>query len=177
MTTRRNLVVLIFDDVELLDFCGPIEVFSVASRWVDCQTLDELRYSNKVAFEILGYAKMLNEIRRYAKTLSEIQKRLGHLVQLRRSAQTADALRRYGEAMNELLEVARTLGGIEPPPSYRGWEGPPRYRWSKMHRGVRLRVTCEQLGLLKEHWNAQDSHHAWLNWLQKAMCVVNRPPT
>ena len=28
----RNLAVLIFDDVEVLDFCGPFEVFMVASR-------------------------------------------------------------------------------------------------------------------------------------------------
>lgn len=28
----RNVAVLIFDDVEVLDFCGPFEVFSVAAR-------------------------------------------------------------------------------------------------------------------------------------------------
>jgi hypothetical protein len=26
------------------------------------------------------------------------------------------------------------------------WEGHPNYRWYKMHKGVRYRVTCEQLG-------------------------------
>jgi transcriptional regulator GlxA family with amidase domain len=31
----RSLAILIFDDVEVLDFCGPFEVFSVASRFVD----------------------------------------------------------------------------------------------------------------------------------------------
>lgn len=31
----RDLAILIFDDVEVLDFCGPFEVFSVASRLVD----------------------------------------------------------------------------------------------------------------------------------------------
>ena len=31
----RNLAILIFDDVEVLDFCGPFEVFSVASRFTD----------------------------------------------------------------------------------------------------------------------------------------------
>ncbi len=37
MTTHatRNLAILIFDDVEVLDFCGPFEVFSVASPLVD----------------------------------------------------------------------------------------------------------------------------------------------
>ena len=29
---QRNVAVLIFDDVEVLDFCGPFEVFSVAGR-------------------------------------------------------------------------------------------------------------------------------------------------
>lgn len=29
----RKVAVLIFDDVEVLDFCGPFEVFSVADRW------------------------------------------------------------------------------------------------------------------------------------------------
>ena len=28
----RNLAILLFDDVEVLDFCGPLEVFSVAAR-------------------------------------------------------------------------------------------------------------------------------------------------
>jgi transcriptional regulator GlxA family with amidase domain len=31
----RNLVILIFPDVEVLDFCGPFEVFSVANRFVE----------------------------------------------------------------------------------------------------------------------------------------------
>ena len=29
----KKVAVLIFDDVEVLDFCGPFEVFSVAGRW------------------------------------------------------------------------------------------------------------------------------------------------
>ncbi len=31
MTAPRNVAILIFDDVEVLDFCGPFEVFSVAA--------------------------------------------------------------------------------------------------------------------------------------------------
>jgi hypothetical protein len=31
----RTLANLVFDDVEVLDFCGPFEVFSVASRFID----------------------------------------------------------------------------------------------------------------------------------------------
>ncbi len=33
--TTRNLAILLFDDVEVLDFCGPFEVFSVAGNFVD----------------------------------------------------------------------------------------------------------------------------------------------
>jgi transcriptional regulator GlxA family with amidase domain len=35
MSTTRNVAILLFPDVELLDFAGPCEVFSVASRWSD----------------------------------------------------------------------------------------------------------------------------------------------
>ena len=31
----RTLAILLFDDVEVLDFCGPFEVFAVASRFTD----------------------------------------------------------------------------------------------------------------------------------------------
>jgi transcriptional regulator GlxA family with amidase domain len=32
MATSRNVAILLFNDVELLDFCGPYEVFSIAGR-------------------------------------------------------------------------------------------------------------------------------------------------
>ena len=32
MNGVRNLAILLFDDAEVLDFCGPFEVFSVASN-------------------------------------------------------------------------------------------------------------------------------------------------
>jgi transcriptional regulator GlxA family with amidase domain len=35
MTSTRNVAILLFAEVELLDFAGPFEVFSVASRWSD----------------------------------------------------------------------------------------------------------------------------------------------
>ena len=35
MTQQRNVAILIFDDVEVLDFCGPFEVFSVTGRSSD----------------------------------------------------------------------------------------------------------------------------------------------
>jgi hypothetical protein len=35
MPTTRNLAVVIFEGVEVLDFCGPFEVFAVANRFTD----------------------------------------------------------------------------------------------------------------------------------------------
>lgn len=32
MNLSRNVAILVFDDVEVLDFCGPFEVFSIAGR-------------------------------------------------------------------------------------------------------------------------------------------------
>lgn len=35
MPSARTLAILIFDDAEVLDFCGPFEVFSVANNFTD----------------------------------------------------------------------------------------------------------------------------------------------
>lgn len=35
MNNPRTLTILLFDNAEVLDFCGPIEVFSVANRFTD----------------------------------------------------------------------------------------------------------------------------------------------
>jgi len=35
MSSIRNLAILVFADAEVLDFCGPFEVFSVANRFVE----------------------------------------------------------------------------------------------------------------------------------------------
>jgi transcriptional regulator GlxA family with amidase domain len=35
MNRTRTLAILLFDDVEVLDFCGPFEVFSAANRFTD----------------------------------------------------------------------------------------------------------------------------------------------
>jgi len=35
MAFTRTLAILLFDDVEVLDFCGPFEVFSVANRFTN----------------------------------------------------------------------------------------------------------------------------------------------
>ena len=48
MPTTRNLAVLIFGDVEVLDFCGPFEVFSVANRFTDPPAFDVMTVAEKV---------------------------------------------------------------------------------------------------------------------------------
>jgi len=35
MSVTRNLAILLFPDAEVLDFCGPYEVFSVSNRYVE----------------------------------------------------------------------------------------------------------------------------------------------
>jgi transcriptional regulator GlxA family with amidase domain len=47
MPTARNLAILIFEDVEVLDFCGPFEVFSVASRFTDPPAFNVLTVAEK----------------------------------------------------------------------------------------------------------------------------------
>ena len=42
MPTTRNLAILIFEGVEVLDFCGPFEVFSVANHFTDPPTFHVL---------------------------------------------------------------------------------------------------------------------------------------
>jgi transcriptional regulator GlxA family with amidase domain len=46
MTRTRTLAILIFDDVEVLDFCSPFEVFSVTNR-----------FTNPPAFSVLTVAE------------------------------------------------------------------------------------------------------------------------
>jgi transcriptional regulator GlxA family with amidase domain len=43
----RTLAILIFDDVEVLDFCGPFEVFSVANRFSDPSAFNVLLVAEK----------------------------------------------------------------------------------------------------------------------------------
>src|ERR1700676_5540234 len=42
-----TLAILIFDDVEVLDFCGPFEVFSVANRFTDPPVFNVLTVAEK----------------------------------------------------------------------------------------------------------------------------------
>src|ERR1022692_3919768 len=49
MMLTRTLAILIFDDVEVLDFCGPFEVFSVANRFTDPPAFNVLTVAEKTA--------------------------------------------------------------------------------------------------------------------------------
>lgn len=40
MSVTRNLAIVLFDNAEVLDFCGPFEVFSVAGRQTDPPAFD-----------------------------------------------------------------------------------------------------------------------------------------
>src|SRR5262249_42061832 len=42
MSKTRNLAILICDDVEVLDFCGPFEVRSAATRFTDPPAFNDL---------------------------------------------------------------------------------------------------------------------------------------
>ena len=47
MMRTRTLILLIFDDVEVLDFCGPFEVFTVAGRFTDPPAFNVLTVAEK----------------------------------------------------------------------------------------------------------------------------------
>lgn len=48
MATTRTLAILLFDEVEVLDFCGPFEVFSVANRFTNDPTFDVLTVAERI---------------------------------------------------------------------------------------------------------------------------------
>jgi hypothetical protein len=52
MTNPRNVAILVFDDVEILDFAGPYEVFNVAS---DTVTQPRLLHSTYTTWALHTY--------------------------------------------------------------------------------------------------------------------------
>jgi len=48
MSDPLSLAILLFDDVELLDFCGPYEVFSVANRLIDGSAFEVFTVAEEV---------------------------------------------------------------------------------------------------------------------------------
>ena len=49
MATTRTLAILVFDDVEVLDFCGPFEVFALASRFTEPPAFHVFTVAEKTA--------------------------------------------------------------------------------------------------------------------------------
>ena len=47
MKNPPALAILIFEDVEVLDFCGPFELFSVANRFTDPPAFNVLTRAEK----------------------------------------------------------------------------------------------------------------------------------
>jgi transcriptional regulator GlxA family with amidase domain len=54
MAATRTLVIVLFDDVEVLDFCGPFEVFSVANRFTDSPAFRVVTVAEKSPIETRG---------------------------------------------------------------------------------------------------------------------------
>ena len=56
------------------------------------------------------------------------------------------------------------------------WEGKPYYRWVKMFKGHRYRVTCEGLGVRREWWTKEDSWQAANQWWQGRLAEMGQKP-
>ena len=66
MATTRTLALLLFDDVEVLDFCGPFEVFSVANRFTDTPAFNVLLVSEKAGSVVTRGGLSVNSHHRLA---------------------------------------------------------------------------------------------------------------
>ena len=66
MLTTRTLAILIFDDVEVLDFCGPFEVFSVANRYTDPPAFEVLTVAERAGPVVTKGGLSVNPHRRLA---------------------------------------------------------------------------------------------------------------
>ena len=64
MPTTRNLAILIFEDVEVLDFCGPFEVFSVANRFTEPPAFNVLTVAENAAPVVTRGGLSVNQHRR-----------------------------------------------------------------------------------------------------------------
>ena len=62
----RTLAILIFDDMDVLDFCGPFEVFSVANRFADAPAFNVLTFAEKAGPIVARGGLCVNPHRRLA---------------------------------------------------------------------------------------------------------------
>ena len=46
----------------------------------------------------------------------------------------------------------------------KGFEGAPAYRWVRMYKGNRYRVSCDELGLPPDQWNELGSYQLFNQW-------------
>ena len=53
------------------------------------------------------------------------------------------------------------------------WEGPPNFRWVKMHKGVRYRVSCDELGAPR---TKADSYQAANLWWEHKLVEIGAAP-
>ena len=66
MKPPRNLAILIFDDVDVLDFCGPFEVFSLAARLTDPPTINLFTVAERAGPVLARNALSVNPHRCFA---------------------------------------------------------------------------------------------------------------
>jgi hypothetical protein len=53
------------------------------------------------------------------------------------------------------------------------WEGAPYYRWVKMHKGVRYRVSCHDLGVPERHWTQEATQALANQWWEQKLAQIN----
>ncbi|HEX5471087.1 MAG TPA: hypothetical protein VFW73_04340 [Lacipirellulaceae bacterium] len=53
------------------------------------------------------------------------------------------------------------------------WEGHPYYRWVKMYRGQRYRISCDDLGVRRTQWTKEGSYHAANDWWRQRKRAID----
>jgi integrase len=56
------------------------------------------------------------------------------------------------------------------------WEGSPAFRWVKMYRGERHRVSCADLGLARDLWTREGSYRQANAWWVGKRATLDAPP-
>jgi|GEM_PF-3631797 len=58
----------------------------------------------------------------------------------------------------------------------KGFEGAPAFRWVRMYKGKRYRVSCAELGLPESEWTEQGSYQAFTAWWDKKKAAIDAAP-
>jgi hypothetical protein len=56
------------------------------------------------------------------------------------------------------------------------WDAAPNYRWVKMHKGRRHRITCGELGLPEIQWTQEASYLMANAWWQRTQADLEARP-